>query len=142
MIAPIVPSARFAQTTSRNVAVHDSARVFTDAEWDQALSRAAAVNRDREAAPASTAVNTEVPPEGRVFADSVWDEAITNAPLLLKELDRVEEIARAPESVEGVSMEAGDSDRVFSSAQWDAAIQIAIATEKALAEKVCCSRIT
>eukprot|EP00892_Ulva_mutabilis_P002427 jgi/Ulvmu1/12185/UM085_0049.1 len=136
MIATTVSTPRFARANTRNVTARDSARVFTDAEWEQALSRAAAVYRDAEAAPASSAVDSEVPAaEGRVFADSVWEDAMKKAPLLLKELDRVEEIARTTEAVEGESEDSGAEGRVFTPAQWDAAIRIAVATEKALSEK-------
>lgn len=136
MIGNTVSAARFTRTTPRNVAVRDSTRVFTDAEWDQALSRAASLYREVDAAAASATVDSEIPAEGRVFADSTWEEAMKKAPLLLKELDRVEEIARTPEAVEGTSENASPEGQVFTPEQWDAAIQIAIATEKALAEKV------
>lgn len=140
MITTTVTAPRFARTNARNVVVRDSTRVFTDAEWEQALSRAASVYREGEAASTSTAVDSEVTTEGRVFADSTWEEAMKKAPLLLKELDRVETIARTPEGavegLEGKSVDASSDGQVFTPEQWDAAIQIAVATEKALAEKV------
>lgn len=131
-----VSASRFTRTTPRNVVVRDSTRVFTDAEWDQALSRAASLYREGDAPAASTSGGSEMPAEGRVFADSTWEEAMKKAPLLLKELDRVEEIARTPEAVDGGSESASTEGRVFTPEQWDAAIQIAVATEKALADKV------